>query len=97
MDHDGQFEWSNVVHIKRPQEQSDWVVHPNPTNGLISITTTHAHDRFELFDMRGRVVKAGNFHGSVSRIDLGEQSAGMYMLKVFDKDELVLTEKIIKK
>ncbi|MFL9844832.1 T9SS type A sorting domain-containing protein [Flavobacterium rhizosphaerae] len=70
-------------------------IYPNPTEGLINITTNKAIKLFEVYDFQGRLLqKTTPAAGQVS-IDLSRLQSGEYLLKAYT-DNGWLTKKVIK-
>jgi len=56
-------------------------VFPNPTQNIINIVY-NGSAQFQLFDLAGKVVEAGNFNGR-TQLDLSAINAGLYLLSIF--------------
>ena len=67
-------------------------VFPNPTEGLFSIRLNDDQEieRVEVFDYRGQRVVTANS----TSINLEDQSPGLYLLKIFTKDNSLIVKKI---
>ena len=62
-------------------------VFPNPTSNEIFIQSTGLNNQilhYQLIDMQGKIVQTGQV--SNARISLYSRPAGMYMLRLFDKN-----------
>jgi hypothetical protein len=59
-------------------------VYPNPTNGEFYIQLTEGVEKasIELYDSRGRIVVQEDLYQSISRIDLGTEKDGIFLIKV---------------
>ena len=77
-----------TIHTINEVEQSEYMtVTPNPTDGVINITTKkldefHIIERMELLDVQGRVVKSWTTVPTKYFIDISDQPNGMYFLNV---------------
>lgn len=67
--------------------EQDVVVYPNPTGSTLFIDTTIPFEQAFLFDMRGRFIKALNLGTSARSIDLTELPEGVYLLKLWGKQQ----------
>jgi len=70
-------------------------VYPNPTNGAINIEIENAN-RIQIINILGELVKHEELKVEKQSIDLSNLQNGVYFLKVFDKNKLISTIKIIK-
>ncbi len=72
-------------------------LYPNPTNGLFTIEV----DKFEetsfvqICDMQGRILKEENITSTSQQINCNDLIAGMYMVKVYGNDVLLLTSQLL--
>jgi hypothetical protein len=63
-------------------------VFPNPTFSEISVRSDHlSHEEYTIHDQMGRVVGSGFLEGSITIIDLGNLSKGIYILKIQGMNE----------
>ncbi len=70
-------------------------VYPNPTTGSLNIEAENA-TKVQVVSMLGQLVKEEELKIENKKIDIGTLQNGVYFLKVFDKDKLIGTTKIIK-
>ena len=68
-------------------------VYPNPTYGVLNISTDLSSigiDQldFRIMDMHGRVVKEGSIQSGMDRINLQELAAASYMIELFDQQHI---------
>jgi hypothetical protein len=56
---------------------------PNPSNGLLTVTTTRCGQRYTVCDVAGRPVLEGVLSAQDNQVDLTSQPAGVYLLTVF--------------
>jgi len=72
-------------------------VSPNPTKGIVTITSSDKILSYEVFDISGRMMRsAKDLKSEISQtVDLSKLAAGTYMIKVKTEKETV-TKKVIK-
>jgi len=68
---------------------------PNPTNGIVNITSKFNIKSMELFDVQGRILETSLEQSSTSKIDLSSKQNGIYFLKV-NTENGSKVEKIVK-
>nr|MBK9650643.1 T9SS type A sorting domain-containing protein [Bacteroidota bacterium] len=75
-----------------------FMIAPNPTNDLITITTNLQSNNCKamLYDMLGKELQMQMLISTNTQINLQGLSAGNYLLKVFDGDALVGVERVVK-
>ena len=74
---------------------SDIQVHPNPTNGLVSITGQDLKTA-EVFNALGQRVAAATGEGEDLTVDLNGLPAGVYFVNVTDKEGRKCVRKLVK-
>jgi hypothetical protein len=70
-------------------------VYPNPTNGSLNIEAENA-SKVQVVSLLGQLVKEEELKIENKKTDISTLQNGVYFLKVFDKDKLIGTTKIIK-
>ena len=73
--------------------------HPNPANDYVIVSLPDAATHplaMKLFDANGKLLYAGTTTGNETRIPVSEFAAGLYLLQITDKKNVVQTFKIIK-
>lgn len=76
-----------IISVGVPIHQSNvFGFYPNPTSGKVCFSINNSH-RFEVFNMRSKLVLEGVLTTSNNSIDLTEFSDGIYYLKVDIKDQ----------
>jgi hypothetical protein len=63
-------------------------VWPQPASESVSVLihgVDSAEGRLDLYDMQGRNIQSVSFYGAGCRVDTGALSAGIYLLKIADK------------
>ncbi len=69
---------------------------PNPTKGVLNITSETTLDSAEIYDVAGRLVSATNFNGlSTNVINVNSLNAGNYIVKL-RSGEAVASKKFVK-
>lgn len=81
--------------------QTNIVMFPNPTSGLVNINTTASFQNMWLSvtDITGKTVYTEKLSGNKEQIDLGNQANGLYFISVLDADKNVISRQkfILKK
>ena len=71
-------------------------VYPNPTNGLVTVSTDALVNGVSIVDLNGRTVKTANFAGvSEAQVNISDLSTGVYMMTI-SSDKGTTTKKIVK-
>ncbi|MBL4862269.1 MAG: zinc-dependent metalloprotease [Crocinitomicaceae bacterium] len=65
-------------------EQTDlnWIIYPNPSEGILTVSTSEDIDKIEIVSISGRVVKSINEVQSVTTIDLSHFEGGTYFVNI---------------
>lgn len=71
-------------------------VYPNPTTGLIRISSGETLSSFRLYDLQGRLLQDTTLDNATRALDISGHPAGMYILEI-RTDVGVKVEKIVKK
>ena len=83
---------SNIQTIK----QNTFVVSPNPTNGLVKITSNiQGETHYSVLNESGQKVKNGIINSTLDYIDLLDLSEGIYFIKI-QNENITEVKKIIK-
>jgi len=70
-------------------------IYPNPTVDIINVKATQVIQSYQLLDVQGRILVAKDYHDTDLKLDLSNNSKGIYFLRMnFEKGNN--TEKIIK-
>lgn len=74
----------------------DLILYPNPTKGIINLNTTYDLEEaiYSVFDIGGRRILNSKFNSN--QIDVSELSAGTYILRIMNNNQ-IKTQKFIKK
>lgn len=57
-------------------------VYPNPSRNIINVSSLHAVQSLELYDLNGRLLQTSIVDGMDNVIDISGRAAGIYLLKV---------------
>lgn len=72
----------NALGINRLAGKNEFVLHPNPSTGKITINNPENYDyRVKVFNMLGEEVKSGQSHGDME-IDLSGYEKGVYLFEI---------------
>ena len=68
-------------------------VYPNPTDGsfkvLIPADIKNENSSYELYDINGVLISAGEIFEFETDIDVGDHPAGVYLLKITNGDDII--------
>ncbi len=78
-------------------QANDIQLYPNPTNGEINVSGVKAGYRIQVYNSVGAAIRDINVQGSIERISLKNQPAGMYMIVVSDNNKMLGRYKALKK
>lgn len=70
--------------------------YPNPVQEKLMVTSLYSLDAYQVFDVLGRQVQAGQLDANVVDINMSELTSGMYFVQV-QSGELQKTMRIIKR
>lgn len=68
---------------------------PNPTNGLINLTSNNDIDKIELLNITGQILLSTTVREKDYQINLDGFSEGVYFVKVMQSNGLCITKKVI--
>lgn len=71
-------------------------VYPNPAHNIINIKASTAIKSVQLYDVQGRILQTSLANENISSIDISNQQAGIYFVKIIS-DKGMKVEKIMKK
>jgi polyhydroxybutyrate depolymerase len=71
---------------------NEFKVFPNPSNNLISISNITGNFKFEIYTLKGELIKEGNYNN----IPISELENGIYIIKIIS-DNRIISKRIIKK
>ena len=73
-------------------ETQDLFVYPNPTDGVFNVTSLdYINDgvAYSVYTATGKLVKKGKLTQTISKIDLSDQSSGVYLLRLISNKRQV--------
>ncbi len=70
-------------------------VYPNPTNSIVTITSSNSIQSVQLYDVQGRLLQTQIINNPSTTVDLSQQSNGIYFVKVVS-DQGIKVEKVVK-
>ena len=71
---------------------NEFKVYPNPSNSHISISNITGNFKFEIYTLKGELIKEGNYNN----IPISELENGIYIIKIIS-DNRIISKRIIKK
>lgn len=88
VDTDGRFHYTNVVAVETPSDLLNIVVYPNPTQNLLNIKADISYEQlnYQLYTVQGELVPVPIHIDNTAKLDLGNLSSGLYILRVSSKD-----------
>ena len=78
----------------------EFSAYPNPTTDILKLSTGKRDTKnisYRLFDMNGKLIKAGNLTGPETSVNMKNLSHSVYLIKVIENNKEIKTFKIIKK
>ena len=94
-DHDGRFEYSNVVVVDFTKQRSNIAIHPNPVNDILYINSEEQMEDYELRLYNSNGALLWTRKGSSNQISFSEYGLGVYYLNIVGSENTVV-HKIIK-
>ena len=76
-------------------EDASVSIYPNPVKNLLSISAKDNITSVQLFDVQGRLISAKLNNASEANLDLSQQAAGVYFIKVYTEKGMKV-QKVIK-
>ncbi len=74
-------------------QQSKITLYPNPTKSILNITTSVPIQKTILYSMLGKKVLEENYKES---LDIGNLARGIYVIKLYNEDNEVYVDKVVK-
>jgi len=71
-------------------------IYPNPSNGIINISSKTANNNVEIFDVTGRKIYTTHTNSTLSTIDLSSYGKGVFVVKISDGKNVTTKKVIIK-
>ncbi|MBI3509668.1 MAG: T9SS type A sorting domain-containing protein [Bacteroidetes bacterium] len=78
------------------QNENDFSVFPDPSDGIFTVHSDFDNYDLGIFDVNGKLILEKNSAEKKSEIDLTDQPAGIYFLKITGERGQIMTKKIIK-
>ncbi len=72
----------------------DYILYPNPVKDVLNLKTTKPADRLEIYDISGRLIQKHQI--SSPSISVAGLKSGIFIVKIYNKNEVVKVQKIIK-
>lgn len=92
-----------ALNIENIENISNFQVYPNPVDDILQVVLSSStpivqseHVKFEICDMMGRAIETGVV-SNITNIALNHIPAGVYILRVLNKDEILFTDRIVKR
>lgn len=99
-DFDGQFSYSSLVFVWFGQSMNSVNLFPNPTSGYFYLESSLnlVDHQVEVFNLAGRQINVRiEKEGALLKVDLRNQSPGIYLIKVMAGDRQITTKQLIRK
>ncbi|MEO8771452.1 MAG: T9SS type A sorting domain-containing protein [Ferruginibacter sp.] len=96
-DLDGNFSYSEIIHVNNNCASSPIRISPNPSSEKIFIENLQRDDQLVIVDMLGRELYHVYAINNSKEINIQQLPAGLYFLKVLRKNVKVETTKFLKK
>ncbi len=86
IDTDGSAAYTNVVAVKFAYEFNH--AYPNPTEGMLYVSSDTSGQRLEIRDLFGRLLYEGQTEEETTHLDIQHLPSGMYVLKIGEETTL---------
>ena len=101
VDNNGSVTYSQIVLIKFDTKEPNVVLYPNPTSNVVNINigfipTLNDNVICEIFNVEGNKIVNQKIVSMVSQIDMTKQTIGMYLLKITNNTQNIITLQLIK-
>jgi len=86
------------VGIKESLMSGDFLISPNPTNGLLNISfgAIPSNTKIELYNSIGALVLTEAITNKNNTVNVSDLSSGMYFMKVLEGDKVIAVQKVVK-
>jgi len=75
--------------------------YPNPANNYYTIDISGDYDNiifYEIYSITGSLLQSGNINNnSTNKLNISDLNSGIYFIKLFDEDNIIYNNKLIKK
>ena len=77
--------------------QADLQIYPNPTHDILHVETADNQDNlsYQVYDIYGKLLQSGSILSNTIR--LGDYADGLYFVRILQNNQIITTEKIVKK
>jgi hypothetical protein len=86
----------SVVSVKLPGT-AQIEIYPNPTTGKLNVNGLEAGSRIQVYNANGAVIRDMKVQSSLEVVSIDDQPAGMYLIVISNKNQLLGRYKAIKK
>jgi len=78
----------NTLSVKEMQAPNKLMLSPNPAQNIVKVNGIKGNANYQIFDMTGKLRMSGQIIANQSEIDVQDFTDGLYLLKVFNAEEL---------
>lgn len=87
---------SIVTDIKKYENNNNILIYPNPTNNLLTISSTNNFYNIVLLNLTGQILVSESVHSKSHSLQLQNFSEGIYFVKIFYDNGINVTKKVVK-
>jgi hypothetical protein len=92
-----QYNISNTISVRFPQNDTEWSVFPNPANDFVFIhTQLDKNALIFVINAHGEVLCKQDIQNSLTKLNLKDLCSGTYILKIIDLDQITYKKLIIR-
>lgn len=73
------FAYEELLSVKQPDFEPEWMIYPNPTDGLLKIQSSTMIKQLQIISFEGKILRKYN---TVDELNLEEFPSGIYLLKI---------------
>jgi hypothetical protein len=73
------------------------LVYPNPAQNVIKLSNMNGAENLAIYNLTGKIILTRTVDVDLTDIDISAFDSGVYFIKIYTKNESVITKKIIKK
>lgn len=97
IDYDGKFDYSIIKTVEINEVENNFVIYPNPSNGIVNISSNQANAIIKVFDVTGKLVYSQQNNGKQNNIelDLSALSNGVYLIQAHTENGNVSNNKVV--
>lgn len=82
-----------IAEVQEVEIYEDVSVYPNPNNGKFTVIVQDCIKQgaayYELYDVHGMMLFSGKLHENETEVDVGTVSAGVYLLRIKNGDNVI--------